>query len=315
LPGAGSARSKGHQRWGFDWVAWAPGTSILFDADGTRELVPDGRGARRLLPNGYKAQWSPDRRRLAVVFGGPGGIAVAELGKPGLRSLTRSGFNPVWSPTGDRIAYNGGAVFDHVRVVRPDGSGDHVAVPLRFGQNVTRENDWSPDGRRLVFSACLRPVQEGLDCSDAVFVAELARPRVRRRISPGQGTCPDWSSAGAIAYRTGGSVAVVPWVGARPRLAIRRASSCPAWSPDGSLLAAEGPRSLIVARADGRSRRRLTTLPPSPIAPAPAWSPDGRHLAVARAVEPRRGRTQYRLYVVEVRTSRKRIVMQTRLHR
>jgi hypothetical protein len=320
LAGAGGAGSQARPAWTIDWIAWAPGSSILFHGNGTHSIRADGSGSRRLLPRGYGASWAPDRRSLAVQFG-EGGIAVAELRRSGLRRLTRGGFNPIWSPTGDRIAYQD-SLFDDVRVVRADGSGDRIAIPLRFGQNFTRENDWSPDGRKLVFSACLRPVPEGQACPDAVYVADLARPANRRRISPNRGTCPDWSATGAIAFLDGGGVAVVRSLGSRPQRVLRSAASCPAWSPDGSRLAVEGPRSLLVARADGRSRYRLTTLPPLPCctsypnAPAPAWSPDGRRIAVARVLgHPQRvDLLQYRIYVVDVRTRKKRIVVQTRWH-
>jgi Tol biopolymer transport system component len=313
LPGGGAARSQAQVGGVIDWISWAPGATILFDGQGVHSISADGTRVQLMSARGGHGSWSPSRGSIAVTYAG-WGIALAELGRRGLRRLTRAGNSPVWSPSGDRIAY---AAIDGIRVVRRDGSNDHLAIPLRRGQNFTRENDWSPDGRRLVFSACLRGVAEGQVCPDAVYTAPLARPRARRRISPGGGTCPDSSPSGAVAYNSPNGIAVVAAPGAKPRIAVARAASCATWSPDGRLLAVEGRRSLIVARADARARRRLVSLPPLPTccafpqAAAPVWSPDGRMIAVARPIEGREATVSYRLYVVSVATGRARVIVRT----
>jgi dipeptidyl aminopeptidase/acylaminoacyl peptidase len=309
-----SASAQPHVRVnsGITWISWAPGSTILFDGAGVQSIRPDGSRLQLLSRRGAHGSWAPDGGWFAVTIGDTG-IGVLKVGRPGLSRLTRAGSMPVWSPSGDRIAYRS---LTGIRVVRRDGSNDHLAVALRNGQNFTREYDWSPDGRELVFSACLRPVRDGEICPDAVYRAPLARPRERRRVSPGGGTCPDMSSRGAIAYTTSTGLVIRP-AGAGPRIAVTRPASCGAWSPDGRLLAVDGKRSLIVARADGTARRRLAVLPPLPTccdvsrASAPVWSPDSRSIAVARPIEGRETRIAYRLYVVDVATGRARLIVTT----
>ena len=315
LPSAAPAGDEAHVVSSITWISWAPGGTILFDAGGVGSIGPDGTRFELLNTRGAHGAWFPDGGWIAVTIGDTGiGIIDVMDGRPRLRRLTRTGSMPVWGKGGTSgIAY---ASPRGIRVVGSDGSNDHLAIALRHGQNFRREYDWSADGRELVFSACLRPVPDGEICPDAVYRAPLARPSSRRRVSPGRGTCPDMSSRGAIAYNTPTALVVRPRH-ARPRIAVARPASCGTWSPDGGLLAVEGRKSLIVARADGRSRRRVAVLPPLPTccavsrAPAPVWSPDGRAIAVARPIEGRDTRIGYRLYVVDAATGRVRLIVTT----
>lgn len=50
-----------------------------------------------------------------------------------------------WSPTGEWIAYDLGAL-NAIRLIRPDRTGDHVLVTHGF------DPTFSPDGQRLAFS-------------------------------------------------------------------------------------------------------------------------------------------------------------------
>lgn len=294
-----------------DWIFWAPGATILFNARWLQSIRGDGSGLQRMSMRGWRGSWSPDLHAIAV--NRSDGIGVIHLDGRGMQPLTREGNSPVWSPSGDRIAYS---YFGDIRVVRADGSGDHLAVPLRFGENFDREFGWSSDGRQMVFSACLRRVPDGEECPDAVYTAELAHPRIRHRISPGRGTCPDWGRTGAIAYRAGHGVAIAR-PRTRPRIVLARAFSCPTWSPDGRSLAVDGARKLVVISVDGVSRRSLGSFPPlptccaSPAPPGPVWSPDGRFVAVVRTVQNRQSQVSYLLYVLRVRNGRANLIVQT----
>jgi TolB protein len=144
---------------------WSPdGERILYGAqDGVHTIRPDGTDDQ-LLPgsgiSGYvDASWSPDGNRLVLgAYAGASsddGVWVIDLrtqAKTHIVSQVAEG--PVWSPTGDLIAFAGGpdrTLF----TVRPDGR-DLTALTT-FGpsaDNSTWNSNlaWSPDGSRLLFT-------------------------------------------------------------------------------------------------------------------------------------------------------------------
>ncbi|HSS66903.1 MAG TPA: hypothetical protein VLK34_00025 [Nocardioidaceae bacterium] len=92
------------------------------------------------------------------------------------------------SPDGRRVAYerdapDGTAV---IRVVRVDGSGDHV---LDLGCTGHCDADlapaWTPDGRYLVFSRVFRPYPDGNSVSAVLWMTDLRGAHVTRVSQPG----------------------------------------------------------------------------------------------------------------------------------
>ncbi|NIS52951.1 MAG: protein kinase [Phycisphaerae bacterium] len=63
--------------------------------------------AKRVVPEGFRATWSPDGRRLAYTRGvlGSSGIEILNLETGNTRLLTIPGFDPAWSPDGSYIAF------------------------------------------------------------------------------------------------------------------------------------------------------------------------------------------------------------------
>ncbi|MFC1634777.1 protein kinase [Planctomycetota bacterium] len=63
--------------------------------------------AKRLITNGYAADWSPDRTKLAFCMGIPGysGIAIFDPASQETNLLIAPGMNPKWSPDGRYIAF------------------------------------------------------------------------------------------------------------------------------------------------------------------------------------------------------------------
>ncbi|UCG59596.1 MAG: protein kinase [Phycisphaerales bacterium] len=63
--------------------------------------------AKRIVPQGFRATWSPDGSKLAYSRGFPGanGIEVLHLGSGRTQLLTIPGKDPAWSPDGSHIAF------------------------------------------------------------------------------------------------------------------------------------------------------------------------------------------------------------------
>jgi TolB protein len=124
----------------------------------------DGSDRRRVAADlpitaaGGIAVWSPDSRHLAVEVetGGQSRIAVVDITSGSGIFVTSPAFGahwPLWSPAGDRIAFNqdseAGA---EMAIVRADGIGDTqvLAADLQ-GEQIGGANSWSPDGAWIYF--------------------------------------------------------------------------------------------------------------------------------------------------------------------
>ena len=301
-----------------DWISWGPGSTILFDATGLYSVRPDGSGLRKLAPLAAHPVWGPDGTRIAADMGDyPGSIVLMNADGSNVHRVRRPGMYPVWSPSGDRIAFTTGR---RILVMNADGSAARKVAALRWGQDPLRELDWSPDGSRVVFSQCLRFIREGDLCEGrraGIFSASAEDALGPKRKIATHTDCPDWTPSRRIAAGSLGTIRTLEPDGSGPHVAITRPEACGAWSPNGRVLAAATQHAVILAKADGSARWRLSRLPPppfnlaSPVAPAPAWSADGKWIAVARTVgNPDRG-TSSRIYLIRVRYGRKRVIVRT----
>jgi len=128
----------------------------LVDADGSgeRELV-------RVVPEdnlnaaGWRAEWSPDGRRVATDLGAR--ITIVDVERGAKRTLPGLGLDPRWSPDGGLVLYDGFAPCAEcyipsrivgLFVVKPDGRGRlsllaKARAPFRWAVDAS----WSPDGR------------------------------------------------------------------------------------------------------------------------------------------------------------------------
>jgi Tol biopolymer transport system component len=298
------------------WISWAPGPTILFEAYNIYSVRGDGTGLRKLPPLGHPV-WAPGGTQIAGDVGDPpGSIFVMNADGSGSHRVRAGGMYPVWSPSGDRIA---ATTWYRILVMNADGRSLRKVAALPFGQDPRRELDWSPDGSRVVFSQCLRSVPDGDFCEGrraGVFTVSADRQLgPKRRVLSGT-DCPDWAPAGRIVVGShGGAIRTVAPNGSRFRVAIARPFNCGSWSPDGRLVAAETYSGLVLAKADGSARWRLHKLPPGDAdiegPPAPVWSPDGKWIAVARLVQNSAYKISSRIYVINVRDGRARLILRT----
>ncbi|MGE5250052.1 MAG: NBR1-Ig-like domain-containing protein [Bacteroidota bacterium] len=203
---------------------------------------------------------------------------------------------PSWSPDGNRIGMRmditsgtGIAVMD----VRHENGKLTGSQPIAVANAFADGPRWSPDGKRLVYSATRNDSGGWL-----TFIADLASGTTQQITAiPEHATDPDWSPDGSriiFASYTDSSRQIrdlfVVNVDGTGLVQLTNTpttnESAPAWSPDGSMIAfaayedrqESSPRQdLFIMNSDGSGIRQLTTDPAGDF--DPAWSPDGTQLA------------------------------------
>lgn len=92
---------------------------------------------------------------------------------------------PVWAPSGSQIAYTRS---DGIYVANADGSNQRRLVPLSHGRFPSEIGKvaWSPDGNRLLFSACLKSSDHRDVYLVDVYTADLTNltPDDRQDLNP-----------------------------------------------------------------------------------------------------------------------------------
>jgi TolB protein len=243
-------------------------------------IRPDGTHRRRIFRThrGCKRpSLSPDRKW--VLFDGPRrghgepvpqfDVQVVRRDGTGRRSLTSSDDREIqaqWSPDGSRISYARLGVEDGedwrktwIWTMRPDGSDKR---PLVNGSSA----HWSPDGKKLVFSA------PAAGSDGDVFVINADGTGLRHLLVTRAAEWPDdWSPDGKkILFTRSFSdtssdlfVMNVDGTGVRRLTRTRGIDGHGSWSPDGSQIVFESDRyrwsHLFVMRANGRHRHELTS--------------------------------------------------------
>lgn len=233
--------------------------------------------------------WSPDGKRIALVMATLGrtsryeGLDVLTLSTRRFQHLATSerchgkafglpgGVD--WSPGGRWIAFTCGS--SAIVLIRPNGLGEHV---VSTGLTNVRSPSWSPDGKRLAFSA-------GAVDHSSIYVINITGTHKRRLT---RGRAPAWSpNSTLIAYRAAthgpscGGLRIVDADSGRDASPASATNPCrqfgprqaeaPAWSPDGTEIAVGSTSGLYVINTDGTDLRRVNPNPP--YSGQPAWRP------------------------------------------
>ena len=203
---------------------------------------------------------------------GRGEIAVVNLNGSGFRRLTRdltSEESAAWSPAKHRIAF-----YRNLSIWVMDANGHHQRRLTNTAY--ANEPDWSPNGRRIVFSG-------GATGYGGLWTLTVATGRKTRVLwGKASADAPAWSPDGTrIAFGSNRSGTEQIWILrlrdhrltqiTKPTASPHEMSYMPAWSPDGRRIAVWRDGYIWVIRADGSHAR-----PVGVSAESFTWSADGR---------------------------------------
>lgn len=225
-------------------------------------LNADGKQQKRLTHSGVISSealaWSPDSKKLALVESGALTLFDVSSGSSS-KILNDIPSTITWAPDGKKILLGGflNGINNTMWLINSDGS-DMRKFPSEtvFG----REPNWSPDGKRIVFTKTGRNekgehIVQGLFLinSDGTKLISLASARTRY---------PVWSPDNQrIAFLKEGKVALINPDGSKLKILFDNDydNDSLTWSPDSKKLAFTHDAELYVANVENAQIQQITS--------------------------------------------------------
>ncbi|MEM8739047.1 MAG: DPP IV N-terminal domain-containing protein [Planctomycetota bacterium] len=179
----------------------------LMNIDGGPAVKLTEDGAQNLHPS-----FSPDGRQLVYASRGTRSgvweLVVIDVDRPAHRKVIGHGLFPVWSPSGNKIAYQrarerGSRWFSIWTLeITKDGEAIHPTEVAASSNAAIITPEWSPDGRNLVFCTVLDPTADSPAGSSADIWICNADGSGRARLTQGHygNLYPTWSVDGSIYF-------------------------------------------------------------------------------------------------------------------
>jgi Tol biopolymer transport system component len=278
---------------------WNATEIYLMDGDGThvRRVTSNttGDGFPSLSPDGRRIVFDSNRLRAEGEPANTSDLFLMNADGTGQAHLLR-GSSATWSPDGKRIAFHASAS-GAARPIKADPGAatsdsdifvvavDDLRASSARPKNITNspaaiddDADWSPDGRKIVFTSHAAADDPNNSATAEVYVV-------------------DADGDGAPVRLTNNS----------------EEERAPAWSPDGRRILFQCRKGsplqaralatfeLCVMNADGTGLTRLTTNAVPEL--TPSWSPDGRQIVFHRPVG---GPAQFQIFLIDADGSRER---------
>ncbi len=200
--------------------------------------------ARRIVPVGFTASWSPDGKQLAYSRGMPGsnGVEIMDLDSGKTRVVAIPGKDPAWSPDGKHIAYVRDRQLQSVTAIKPLPYEARLEANFQEEIWITpstggtwrrlcrgRRPAWSPDATTIYFNiskedGTLYSIE--VDKPNAKPVAVVPCPAAWPAVSP---------DARYVAYPVGREARVVDLSSGETVVSWTSPTSLhsvPTWSPD-----------------------------------------------------------------------------------
>jgi Tol biopolymer transport system component len=248
--------------------------------------------------------FSPDGQVIAFSLGGGnGGIFVVGATGESVRRLTDFGYNPAWSPDGQRIVFCTEEVigaYERNQISALWTVDLNGGAPAKIDDGDAIQPAWSPSGRRIAFWQVVKGQR------DLVTIPATGGPHVLVTSDPAVDWAPAWSPDGRLLYFAsdrGGSMGI--W-----RIGIDESSGRPTGTPEPVAIGVGVAMDLPHLSADGTSlvfRSKIESVNPAAIAFDPVTeragdvklvlhrtgilspvdvSPDGRWIALHNLREP-----------------------------